>query len=82
MHDPLHTTLSHMIQSGSWANPAMHALLNEYVKFHLVQFIATGCVVLLALLFSLVMWIRFTRTPRTAEHTDPQRTARWWRRPG
>jgi hypothetical protein len=68
MNDPLHATLSYMIQSDSWANPAMHALLNEYVKFHLVEFVATGCVVLILLLFSLLMWIRFTRTPRTADH--------------
>jgi hypothetical protein len=68
LNDPLHATLNHMIQSGSWSNPAMHTLLTDYAKFHLVLVIAGGCTVIVLGLLSIIFWMRWKRTPNGDKH--------------
>jgi hypothetical protein len=64
----LQSTLSKLIQSGSWSNPAMNILLNDYTLYHVVLVIAGSFFVLIFILLSLFFWTQLRRIPQAAQH--------------
>src|SRR5258708_7229248 len=65
MNDDLQATLNQQIRSGSWSNPAMNTLVNDYVKYHLVLVVAGGLLAFIFVLLSIFFWTRWRRAPRT-----------------
>jgi hypothetical protein len=68
-NDNLQSTLSKLIQSGSWSNPAMNTLINDYTTYHVVLVVAGGFVVLMFLLLSIFFWTQWKRAPRSDKRT-------------
>src|SRR5579871_2055442 len=66
MNNHLQNTLNKMLQSGSWSNPAMTTLVNDYITYHVVLVVVGGFVVLGFLLLSLFFGVRFKRAPKAA----------------
>lgn len=64
----LQRTLSTLIQSGSRSNSAMNALLNDYIKYHVVLVVVGGFFALIVLLLSLFFWVQWKRAPKAALH--------------
>lgn len=66
MNNNLQNTLSKLIQAGSWSNPAMNTLINDYITYHLVLVVVGGFFVLVFLLLSLFFWVQWKRTSQEA----------------
>ena len=65
MNDNLPATLNKMMQSGSWSNPAMNALIIDYIKYHIVLVVAGSILVVIFALLSIVFWARWKRASKT-----------------
>jgi len=63
----LQATLNNLIQSRSRPNPAMNALINDYILFHVVRVVAGGLLVVIFVLLSRFFWLRWKRLPRSDE---------------
>jgi uncharacterized protein YacL len=68
LNDNLQVTLTQMIQSGSWTNPAMNTLINDYTKYHVVFVIAGSFFVIIFVLLSIFFWTQWRRAPKTDKH--------------
>ena len=67
MNGVLQATLNKLIQSRSRANPAMNALINDYIRFHVVRVVDGGLLVVIFVLLSGFFWLRWKRLPRSDE---------------
>lgn len=67
MNDVLQTTLHKLIQSRSRPNPALNALMNDYILFHVVRVVDGGLLVVIFVLLSGLFWLRWKRLPRSDE---------------
>ena len=67
MNGDLQATLDKLIQSRSRPNPAMNALINDYILFHVVRVVAGGLLVVIFVLLSGFFWLRWRRLPRSDE---------------
>jgi uncharacterized membrane protein YsdA (DUF1294 family) len=65
LNDNLQATLTHMIQSGSWSNPALNTIFNDYIKYHVVAVVTDSFFVVIFLLLSIFFWTHWRKTPRT-----------------
>jgi hypothetical protein len=66
----LKATLQKLIQSRSRPNPAMNALINDYILFHEVRVVAGSLLVVIFVLLSAFFWLRWKRLPRSNERTS------------
>src|ERR1051326_3136626 len=64
-NDHLQSTLSKLIQSGSWSNPALNTIFNDYVKYHVVAVVADSFFVVIFILLSIFFWTHWRKTPKT-----------------
>lgn len=65
LNDNLRATLNQMIQSGSWSNPALNTIFNDYVKWHVVAVVADSFFVVIFILLSMFFWTHWRKTPKT-----------------
>jgi hypothetical protein len=65
LNDNLRATLTKMIQSGSWSNPALSTIFNDYVKYHVVAVITDSFFVVIFILLSVFFWTHWRKTPQT-----------------
>jgi hypothetical protein len=63
----LQATLGKLIQSRSRSNPAMNALMSDYILFHVVRVVAGGLLIVIFVLLSRFFWIRWKRLPWSDE---------------
>jgi len=63
----LQVTLNKLIQSRSRPNPAMNALINDYILFHVVRVVDGVLLVVIFVLLSGYFWLRWKRLPRSHE---------------
>jgi hypothetical protein len=68
MNDNLRATLDQLIQSDSRFNPAVNALINDYITYHVVLVVAGGLAALVLMLLSFYFWNQWTRAPKTDKH--------------
>lgn len=61
----LQTTINHLLQSGTGANPALNHLLSDYIKYHVVLLIVGGLFTLILAALSVLFWMRYQRAPKT-----------------
>src|SRR5215469_12421853 len=54
-----------MIQSGSWSNPALNTIFNDYVEYHVVAIIADSSFVVIFILLSVFFWTHRGKSPQT-----------------
>lgn len=73
--DPLRSTLASLMASGADDNPALNALLSDYVRFHLVLVFVGGPFLLAVGLFSVLCWRRFAGS---RGRTFERRTYLWF----
>ncbi|MBA3825445.1 MAG: hypothetical protein H0X24_16295 [Ktedonobacterales bacterium] len=65
LNDNLQATLTKLIQSGSWSNPALHTIFTDYVKYHVVAVIADSFFVAIVILLNMFFWTHWKKTPQT-----------------
>lgn len=65
MTGALQATLDKLIQSRSRSNPAMNALMSDYIRFHVVRVVVGGLLMVVFLLLSRFFWSRWKRLPRS-----------------
>jgi hypothetical protein len=66
LNDNLQSTLNNMIQSGSWSNPAMNTLINDYTTYHVVLVVTGSFLVAILGLLSIFFGMQWRRVPKTA----------------
>lgn len=59
--DGLQTTLDELLRSGTESNPALNALLGDYVRYHVVFIVVAGLFFLALVALSAFSWRRFRR---------------------
>lgn len=69
MTSTLHDTLEELLLSGSEANPALNALLDDYAKFHVAFIAVAGCFLLAFAVLATFCWRRFRRARASATRT-------------
>lgn len=67
MTGALQATLGKLIQARSRSNPALNALMSDYIRFHVVRVVAGGILMVMFVLLSRFFWVRWKRLPRRGE---------------
>ncbi len=67
MNGALKATLQALTQSRSRSNPALNALMNDYIVFHEERVLAGSLLVIVFVLLSAFFWHRWKRLPRSTE---------------